>query len=167
MTKKLDTSHAIATAYRNFEFRSRLEAKWAVFFDLCGWKWSYEPIDCNGWIPDFAIGHRPTLVEVKPFWHLEDFAEARAKIVASGYGRDVLLLGCDPTWRNDQNGIGAPPIGWLDQTCSLCEYYNEHPHFDGADIHKDERMRIYGGRCPRQIQEIHFGTNILDASRRN
>lgn len=114
MTNRLDTSHAIATAYRNFEFRSRLEAKWAVFFDLCGWKWSYEPIDCNGWIPDFAIGHEPTLVEVKPFFHLQDFAEARAKIVRSGYRKDVVLLGCDPTWRNDERGSDAPPIGWLD-----------------------------------------------------
>ncbi len=29
--------------YKNIEFRSTLEAKWARFFDLLGWSWKYEP----------------------------------------------------------------------------------------------------------------------------
>lgn len=115
MANKVDTSHAIATAYRNFEFRSRLEAKYAIFFDACGWKWSYEPFDLPGWIPDFSIGYLPTLVEVKPFFHEGDFDEAKRKIVASGYTGDVVLLGADPTWRNDDTSSEGPPFGWLFQ----------------------------------------------------
>jgi hypothetical protein len=30
---------AIPTRYRNTNFRSRLEAKWAAFFDIVGWRW--------------------------------------------------------------------------------------------------------------------------------
>ena len=48
-----DTSPAIPTMYRGIRMRSRLEAKWAYFMDGLGWKWEYEPIDLNGWIPDF------------------------------------------------------------------------------------------------------------------
>lgn len=34
---------AIETVYRGYRFRSRLEAKWAIFFDVLGVRWQYEP----------------------------------------------------------------------------------------------------------------------------
>ena len=34
---------AIETEYSGHKFRSRLEARWAVFFDSLGIKWEYEP----------------------------------------------------------------------------------------------------------------------------
>ena len=34
---------AIQTEYKGYLFRSRLEARWAVFFDACGVDWEYEP----------------------------------------------------------------------------------------------------------------------------
>lgn len=37
------TIQALQTAYRNHRFRSRLEARWAVFFDALGIPWQYEP----------------------------------------------------------------------------------------------------------------------------
>jgi len=33
---------AIETSYKGYRFRSRLEARWAVFFDALGIKWEYE-----------------------------------------------------------------------------------------------------------------------------
>ncbi len=33
----------IETEYKGYRFRSRLEARWAVFFDACGVDWEYEP----------------------------------------------------------------------------------------------------------------------------
>lgn len=59
---------AIPTTYAGVNFRSRLEARWAAFFDICGWKWDYEPFDLDGWAPDFLIKTRlaDVLVEVKP-----------------------------------------------------------------------------------------------------
>lgn len=61
---------AIKTRYNGAEFRSRLEARWAAFFDLCGWRWTFEPFDLDGWIPDFALhtdkDDIACLVEVKP-----------------------------------------------------------------------------------------------------
>ncbi len=46
---------AIETVYKRVKFRSRLEARWAAFFDLAGLNWKYEPIDLEGWIPDFWL----------------------------------------------------------------------------------------------------------------
>jgi hypothetical protein len=34
---------AIETEYKGYRFRSRLEARWAVFFDTLGIAWEYEP----------------------------------------------------------------------------------------------------------------------------
>ena len=60
-------NHAIPTLYQGIEYRSRLEARWAAMFDNIGWKFTYEPFDTNGYIPDFLIhGDRPMLVEIKP-----------------------------------------------------------------------------------------------------
>ncbi|KEA07498.1 hypothetical protein [Rhizobium rhizogenes] len=58
---------AIPTTYNHVQFRSRLEARWAAFFDLCGWTWDYEPFDLDGWAPDFMLkGKVKALIEVKP-----------------------------------------------------------------------------------------------------
>jgi hypothetical protein len=58
---------AIPTIYRNIEYRSRGEARWAAFFDRIGWRHTYEPFDADGYILDFAIhGTKPLIVEVKP-----------------------------------------------------------------------------------------------------
>lgn len=51
---------AIQTQYKGYHFRSRLEARWAVFFDACGYQWEYEPEgfdlgDGVYYLPDFKI----------------------------------------------------------------------------------------------------------------
>lgn len=51
---------AIETEYKGYRFRSRLEARWAVFFDACGVKWEYEPEgfdlgDGIWYLPDFLL----------------------------------------------------------------------------------------------------------------
>lgn len=63
----------IETIYRGYRFRSRLEARWAVFFDALGIEWEYEPegyklSDGTWYLPDFWL---PTFsggmyAEVKP-----------------------------------------------------------------------------------------------------
>ena len=82
------------TMYRGVLFRSRLEAKWAAFFDNVGWCWGYEPCEFNGWFPDFAIyGKYGNIiyVEVKP---ISEFChETASKIDNSGCVSDVVLLG--------------------------------------------------------------------------
>lgn len=50
----------IPTIYKGYRFRSRLEARWAVFFDACGVEWEYEPEgydlgDGLYYLPDFLL----------------------------------------------------------------------------------------------------------------
>lgn len=63
---------AIETRYAGCRFRSRLEARWAVFFDHLGIKWEYEPqgfdLSSGYYLPDFflpGIGEG-SWFEVKP-----------------------------------------------------------------------------------------------------
>ena len=67
---------AIDTFYKDHFFRSRLEARWAVYFDSLKQKWEYEPegfILENGvkYLPDFFIPELDAYVEVKPSINLE------------------------------------------------------------------------------------------------
>lgn len=81
---------AIETIYRGYRFRSRLEARWAVFFDGMGIEYEYEPegfdLGSAGWyLPDFWL---PTFnggiyCEVKPV--NGDFQKAQAFCRATGF----------------------------------------------------------------------------------
>lgn len=50
---------AIETTYKGCRFRSRLEARWAVWLDACGVRWLYEPqgfdLDGKAYLPDFFL----------------------------------------------------------------------------------------------------------------
>lgn len=50
---------AIETHYKGYRFRSRLEARWAVFFDAMGLRWEYEPegfeLPSGCYLPDFRL----------------------------------------------------------------------------------------------------------------
>lgn len=61
---------AIETEYNGYRFRSRLEARWAVFFDALGIEYEYEPEGfqfTNGdrYLPDFWIQHLRLWIEIK------------------------------------------------------------------------------------------------------
>lgn len=61
---------AIETAYAGQLFRSRLEARWAVFFDCLGIAWKYEPRGFESsaggrYLPDFLLPELAIWCEVK------------------------------------------------------------------------------------------------------
>jgi hypothetical protein len=61
---------AIETVYKGYRFRSRLEARWAVFFDALGLEWEYEKegyqLSGTGYLPDFWFPKFNCFAEVKP-----------------------------------------------------------------------------------------------------
>ena len=61
---------AIETVYNGYRFRSRLEARWAVFFDAIGIRYEYEPEGFVGgygeyYLPDFYLIDFNVYAEVK------------------------------------------------------------------------------------------------------
>ena len=98
---------AIPTTYAGVNFRSRLEARWAAMYDLLSWEWEYEPVDLNGYIPDFILSFkRPLLIEVKPvIWSIgrdgldrldhqrEQIADTIDKIRKSTWTDEAVVVG--------------------------------------------------------------------------
>jgi hypothetical protein len=116
------TIQPIETRYAGCRFRSRLEARWAVFFDTLGIRWEYEPqgfmIPCalgasTPYLPDFLLMDCGTWVEVKGSEaDLDHDLMARAAVHLPGASvpnaPTILLLGPIPN----------PPakdrdLGWL------------------------------------------------------
>jgi len=60
---------AIETIYNNYRFRSRLEARWAVFFDTLGIRYVYEKegyeLEGIWYLPDFWLPAQEMWVEIK------------------------------------------------------------------------------------------------------
>jgi hypothetical protein len=107
--------------------RSRLEAKWAAFFDQLGWRWQYEPTEFPGWIPDFALFGRKgnvVYVEVKPVGHFpsEVAGELNHAMRDEDKSIELLILGLMPNFTYDTGGrsratvSNSPPLGWLYET---------------------------------------------------
>lgn len=84
---------AIETRYAGCRFRSRLEARWAKFFDTAGVKWEYEPegfeMPSGRYLPDFWLPDVGVWVEVKPGEHA---APPHPRVYFAGKMGD---------WRND------------------------------------------------------------------
>lgn len=107
--------YPISTEYRGIVFRSRLEARWAVFFDFVNIPFRYEPrvdeIDfCGGltfYKPDFWLIGMDMWVEVKPFPFCKlSFAETKkAEGWAKEYGQILILSGtpCIPNEKTESH----------------------------------------------------------------
>ncbi len=106
---------AIETLYRGYRMRSRLEARWAIFFDVLGVKYEYEPegfkLGNLGWyLPDFWLETVQMWAEVKrgAFTDME-----RRKVIALVEVTDFPCLMLDGT-PADQAYYGYEPGEWFD-----------------------------------------------------
>lgn len=87
---------AIETHYNGYRFRSRLEARWAVFFDHAHIKYEYEPEgfeldDGTRYLPDFYLPEDDYYVEVKPP-RVNAFEGIKRASMFVGNGIDKLLI---------------------------------------------------------------------------
>jgi hypothetical protein len=154
---------AIPTLYKGRQYRSRLEARWAAFFDLLGWRTEYEPIDFDGWIPDFVINEAETVyVEVKPIDRFPD-RDVTDKIDNSGCDKEVLIVGSTVP-------IHSGLIGWLRQDLSdVTDLDKPYWIWAGAALGiwvgsetNDERGRISKGNRDRVFGFCHEEQSYID-----
>ena len=90
----------IETVYSGYRFRSRLEARWAVFFDVMKIKYEYEMEgydlgDGVYYLPDFYLPDLDVFVEIKPHKHINinDVEKLSGFCMHVGFsGRRFLLI---------------------------------------------------------------------------
>jgi len=84
----------LPTTYREVRFRSRLEARWAVYFDLIGLDWRYEPegyeLPSGNYCPDFECQN--FFVEVKPNVAAREVSTAKFRELAQMTGKCVFCV---------------------------------------------------------------------------
>lgn len=85
----------IETRYKNWRFRSRLEARWAVFFESFYIPFEYEhegyELPSGRYLPDFRLPEMPCWAEVKPAGFSPTERRKCEELCVQG-GHDVLLL---------------------------------------------------------------------------
>lgn len=96
------------TRYNGRNYRSRLEAQWAAFFDLTGWEFQYEPSEINGYNPDFIIKCKskmyPTkyiIVEVKPSVFIDEEYKESVYDKYCKTNAHILILSDMPFYKSD------------------------------------------------------------------
>jgi hypothetical protein len=105
---------------RGIQYRSRIEAQYAYIFEKLGWDWEYEPIDLEGYIPDFIIkfGGEEFLIEIKGdtnIWKEEVYKPHIDKILQSGWKGQFGILGSVYKKSYDYTGYLRINIGKLYQ----------------------------------------------------
>jgi hypothetical protein len=172
---------SIPTVYQGVHFRSRLEARWAAFFDLLGWRWHYEPLDLDGWIPDFLIEPFPgdfhpkssecirkksLLVEVKPILERDDAITEKIER-ALGTSADKAVLYDDLNF--DALLVGLFPrticgtvmrIGWLmSDAWQGSVLIDINAAGDGSRYDISAEVQIFGGRLSGWRDGGHLPTS--------
>ena len=143
---------AIETEYNGYKFRSRLEARWAVFFDYLGISYEYEPEgfqmdDTTCYLPDFYIPEWDAYIEVKgnrP--NVANELKKTVKFVNHSLNR-VLILSDIP---DGSEGLYWFPMIWFNSLTELVNSYwvglaghvirawDDMHHENGLAYHLDE-----------------------------
>ena len=99
---------AIETEYAGYKFRSRTEARWAVFFDTIGFKWQYEEEGYelpNGrwYLPDFKVimpNEKIYYCEIKPieFDHFIDAEIYDYRLFVKMVDKPIIILTGQPSY---------------------------------------------------------------------
>jgi hypothetical protein len=103
---------AIETHYGGFRFRSRLEARWAVFLDACELEYDYEPeglkvptesLGTLNYLPDFWLDSSAQWGEVKGFLPIDGMRRLHAiacSLTSCEDGNDLVVFGDVPRPRS-------------------------------------------------------------------
>lgn len=160
---------AIETRYKGYRFRSRLEARWAVYFDALGIKWEYEKegYDLGGiyYLPDFWLPQVEMWAEVKAEEFTAEEEEKAVRLVElTGY--QVLKLIGAPDYRAYFTADTDPDYGnqeYLITNLKLDEgRFFGSPCFDKGVMNESEKMYwsdVARGVNAARSARFEFGEN--------
>lgn len=124
---------AIQTQYNGYRFRSRLEARWAVFFDALEIEYQYEPegfdLGALGWyLPDFWFPNSEYWLEIKGGCPTENEINKVKQLQIQSEKKSFLIFG-DP-WAYEQakkgrigfDKGGTQEIYWWKE-CPICHQH--------------------------------------------
>ena len=159
---------AIETKYKGYRFRSRLEARWAVFFDHVKIPWEYEKegfeIDGTKYLPDFYLPSLEVYAEVKP----EQLSQEEFRKIAALRGlvldglpkeRGYILAGeaCQCTVEIEMNELSYSPTTY----CYDC--YLKGECYWSIDIVRSHHKRQHWYLFSNDNSEVFTDGSLSDA----
>jgi hypothetical protein len=126
------TIKPIETHYKGYRFRSRLEARWAVFFDELGLRWEYER-------EGFDLGDGTYTVRLRGGDQFSDIIEALKSVIPAPFRR------YDPDARQLHLLESAPAELVAAAKKTLATLY--HPDKPGGDL--------------RRMQEVNNAADVI------
>lgn len=107
---------AIETVYKGYRFRSRAEARWAIFFEYAGISFDYEPegvvLDGASYLPDFWLPDAQTWFEVKGADPTPQERNLCSRLAAESARQCLLAVG-PPSITNFIYRFSNMPDDWL------------------------------------------------------
>lgn len=186
----MNTITAIDTEYKGYRFRSRLEARWAVFFDALGLRWEYEKEGFelgklgrylpDFWLPDVHLrggaygkgtsdysenyggGYGPGLwVEIKPTTPT-DTETAKCEALR---GNSVIFCGMPPGKDVDDGGYQCNP--WWDNCMIWTKCYKANCGLVKVEFSEGNYMYCprCGGTCDDRHPALTYAMNAARAAR--
>lgn len=162
----------IKTEYHGHLFRSRLEARWAVFLDLIEVPWRYEAegfeLASGRYLPDFEIdlGREPAYIEVKPYDPTMDELRKAHHLAAASERKVIVTRGAPDNDRADAGLIVLIPRGdgmadedspcWF-CCCPVCNRVGVEWGGRGA--------RVCGACCGSKLERVVTSVAYADAAR--
>lgn len=139
----------IETIYKGYRFRSRLEARWAVFFDHLRIRYEYEPEgyemdDGTRYLPDFYLPEFGYYVEVKGMNHhlVQDMRKLRKFVKEK---KTALIILSDIPYAEAARGLYLfPTLVYSARYCSKLFYnYAFFSHqYKGDDVYIVDHFTI-------------------------
>jgi hypothetical protein len=147
---------AIETRYHDCLFRSRLEARWAVFFDALGVKWEYEKegyhLASMRYLPDFWLDTVGMWAEVKPSEFNFSAKRKAIELVKATEHPCLQLIGAPEDKPYTAYQLQDGDVFEIPYCLSLRHYdYRFFWWPDDSDLHQDDTLSA----C-RAANEAHF-----------
>lgn len=161
----------LETRYAGYRFRSRIEARWAVFFTRLNLDWQYEPQGFKvgpaqlPYLPDFYLTTQALYVEVKPAYadlvDPEGVArwEAFAGEVVTSWPADRAAMFCGRIPDPEKVAAAGPEWSgrWYDDGIYITGDCNYAWCVCPSGKHFDIQFEARGGRilcgCPRALDD--------------
>jgi hypothetical protein len=158
MSKELT---AIDTKYNGYYFRSRLEARYAVYLDALGWEYQYEPegykLKSGYYLPDFYLPDINCYVEVKPVplnkLELKLCCELSEIICNENSGMDVILFEGQPDYKTFRAIYNGGIFGDVVPITFRNKYY---PFFFTGTSEFDKNYFLQEGEALMKAREARF-----------
>lgn len=147
---------AIQTKYKGYRFRSRLEARWAVYFDDAGIEWDYEPEgfdlgEAGYYLPDFYLPKEKLWVEVKAK-ELNSVEREKAFALSSQSNTPVVCL----------NNIPDPKMGdYTDRIVQAAYYIGADSDYPKSCYFADDLIQFYLNNACGNVEDLMESESLL------